>query len=174
MTLGLVHDTFKVEASRFHGREPDQHRYNIEPGALDSTAARFSWNPAATLALQISWARQISPEQLAPHEDDTRASVSAIYTMPLEGERFWSTTVAYGYRRSSGGPPLRAYLLESAVRPGELWTLFGRLERSPGRGAPLAADAPGPRKGRHDGRGCMRGFRGRDRCATAAGLLVIW
>ncbi len=128
LTLGLVHATFKFEASRFHGREPDQHRYDIEPGALDSTAARLSWNPVSTLALQISWARQISPEQLAPREDETRASISALYTVPLEGDRYWSTTGAYGYRRSSGGPPLRAYLLESAVKFSELWTLFGRLE----------------------------------------------
>lgn len=128
VTIGLIHDVFKLEASRFHGREPDQHRYNIEPGALDSTAARFSWNPASTLALQISWARQISPEQLTPHQDETRSSASAIYTVPLVSDRYWSTTAAYGYRYSSGGPPLRAYLLESAVKPGELWTLFGRLE----------------------------------------------
>ncbi|MBV9914568.1 MAG: hypothetical protein JOZ93_18460 [Sinobacteraceae bacterium] len=128
VTVGLVHDVFKLEASRFRGREPDQHRYDIEPGNLDSTAVRFSWNPAATLALQMSWARQISPEQLAPREDDTRAALSAIYTVPLEGDGYWSTTAAYGYRRSTGGPGLRAYLLESAVKPAELWTLFGRLE----------------------------------------------
>jgi hypothetical protein len=128
VTLGVVHDDFKLEASRFHGREPDQHRYDIEPGSLDSTAARLSWNPASTLALQVSWAWQISPEQLAPREDETRASVSAIYTVPLEGDRYWSTTMAYGYRRSSEGPGLGAYLLESALQPRELWTLFGRFE----------------------------------------------
>ncbi len=37
LTAGLVHGDWKVEASRFHGREPDEHRYDIETGALDST-----------------------------------------------------------------------------------------------------------------------------------------
>lgn len=129
VTAGYVHGDFKLEASRFHGREPDQYRYRIEPGALDSTAARFSWNPARTVSLQVSWARQISPEQLAPHEDETRASASAIYTAPLGADRYWSTTVAYGYRHGSGSPGLWAYLLESAVKPAERWTIFARFER---------------------------------------------
>ncbi len=92
VTVGYVHSIFKLEASRFDGREPDQYRYRIEPGPLDSTAARFSWNPAQTLSLQVSWARQISPEQLAPREDETRSSASAIYTEPLGANRYWSTS----------------------------------------------------------------------------------
>jgi hypothetical protein len=129
VTVGYVHSDFKLEASRFHGREPDQYRYRIEPGPLDSTAARLSWNPAHTLSLQVSWARQISPEQLAPREDETRASASAIYTEPLGDNRYWSTTAAYGYRHSSGGPCLWAYLIESSVKPTDLWTIFARFER---------------------------------------------
>ena len=39
LTAGFVHDNWKIEVSRFHGREPDQHRYDIETGALDSTTA---------------------------------------------------------------------------------------------------------------------------------------
>ena len=129
VTVGYVHSIFKLEASRFHGREPDQYRYRIEPGPLDSTAARFSWNPAQTLSLQVSWARQISPEQLAPREDETRSSASAIYTEPLGANRYWSTTAAYGYRHASSGPRLWAYLIESAVKPTDLWTIFARFER---------------------------------------------
>src|SRR6478672_4524478 len=45
VTAGLVHGGWKLEASRFNGREPDQHRWNIETGPLDSTAIRLSWNP---------------------------------------------------------------------------------------------------------------------------------
>jgi hypothetical protein len=33
-----------VEVSRFNGREPDQHRCNIETAPLDSTSVRLSWN----------------------------------------------------------------------------------------------------------------------------------
>jgi hypothetical protein len=146
VTAGYVHGDFKLEASRFHGREPDQYRYRIEPGALDSTAARLSWNPLHTLSMQVSWARQISPEQLAPHEDETRASASAIYTEPLGGNRYWSTTAAYGYRHgsSSGSPDLWAYLLESTVKPAALWTIFARFERETNNELVDLGGQPGP------------------------------
>ncbi len=45
ITAGLVVGGVKVEGSRFNGREPDERRYNIETGPLDSTALRLSWNP---------------------------------------------------------------------------------------------------------------------------------
>jgi hypothetical protein len=124
VTAGLVAGDVKLEASRFHGREPDQHRFDIETGPLDSTALRLSWNPSSELSLQASWAHFVSPEQLEPDEDQTRWSASALYTRPLGREAYWSTTLAWG-RRSR----LDAWVLESAVHRGA-WTLFGRAERT--------------------------------------------
>jgi hypothetical protein len=129
LTLGYVHEDWKLEVSRFHGREPDQNRYRIEPGPLDSTAARLSWNPLAALSLQASWAHQVSPEQLAPAENETRATASAMYTVRLPNGGAWASTAAYGYRRSTGRPGLAAELIESTFKPNETWTLFGRFER---------------------------------------------
>ena len=126
VTAGVIAGDVKLEASRFNGREPDAHRWNIETGALDSTAVRVSWNPASTLSLQASWGRFVAPEQLAPHENQTRWSASAIYTRLLSGG-WWSSTLAWG-RRSSDGRNLDAFALESAVRRGA-WTLFARAER---------------------------------------------
>jgi hypothetical protein len=57
VTAGMVIDRFKIELSRFNGREPDQHRWNIETGPLDSTAVRVSLNPTRTLAIQGSWGK---------------------------------------------------------------------------------------------------------------------
>ncbi|HET9467983.1 MAG TPA: hypothetical protein VFO48_06215, partial [Vicinamibacterales bacterium] len=45
VTVGLRHGQFTLEGSAFRGREPDEHRYNIETGALDSRAARLTWRP---------------------------------------------------------------------------------------------------------------------------------
>lgn len=129
MTAGYVHDAWKIEASRFHGREPDQFRYNIESGALDSTSARISWNPLREWSLQASWARQMSPEELEPAKNQDRMSASAIYTHALGAHRLWSTTFAWGKRRSTGDAALNAYTLESALKPADLWTVFVRAER---------------------------------------------
>ena len=87
-TAGLVIDRVKLEVSRFNGREPDQHRWNIETGPLDSTSIRLSWNPTRTLALQGSWGHFVDPEQLEPGIDQKRWSASAL----------WADEVAAGWK----------------------------------------------------------------------------
>lgn len=126
LTAGLVLGNVKLEGSRFNGREPDERRWNIETGPLDSTAFRISWNPTANLSLQASWARLIEPEQLEPGENSTRWSASAIYTRPIGTNGWWSTTLAWG-RRSGDHDQFDAVALESAVGLGA-WTLYGRAE----------------------------------------------
>jgi hypothetical protein len=129
VTVGVVHDHWKLEGSRFNGREPDQHRYDIETGALDSSALRASWNPAPRWALQASWARLHAPEQLAPDENQTRWSASALYTRALDAQRSVSVTAAWG-RRLSDGVGLDAWVLEAALNPAPAWTVFARAERT--------------------------------------------
>ena len=123
VTGGLVLGDVKLEASRFNGREPDQHRWDIESGPLASTSLRLSWNPNPNLALQASWAHLVGPEQLAPAEDSTRWSASAISTRRFGARGWWSTILAWGNRDGHG-----ALALESAAGLGP-WTLFGRAER---------------------------------------------
>jgi hypothetical protein len=125
LTAGLVHDNAKIELSRFNGREPDQHRWNIETGPLDSTSVRLSWNPTATLSLQGSWAHLEEPEQLEPGIDQKRWSASGIYTQPMKNG-FWSTSLAWG-RKTIEGDSFDAFALESSLNWRD-WTLFGRGE----------------------------------------------
>ncbi len=128
VTVGFVHDDWKIEASAYNGREPDQHRYDIETGPLDSTAVRLSWNPTSHLSFQTSWANELSPEQLEPGVDQRKVSASAIYTVPAGDQGWWSTTAAWG-RRSSEGIDLDAWMVESALKPNPDWTIFARAER---------------------------------------------
>lgn len=128
VTAGLIVGSVKIEASRFNGREPDERRYNIETGPLDSTALRLSWNPIPNLSLQASWAHLVSPEQLEPDENSTRWSASAIYTRPIGADGWWSTTLAWG-RRSGEDAQYDAFVLESAIGL-RAWTLFARAERT--------------------------------------------
>ncbi len=134
VTAGVVVGGVKLEASRFRGREPDQHRYDIEKPNLDSTTARVSWNPNRELALQGSWAHQVSPEQLDPAKNEDRWSASGIFTRAIGRDGgFWSTTFAWG-RRIDKKPgedsrTLDAFVLESAVHSDARWTVFARAER---------------------------------------------
>jgi hypothetical protein len=143
VTAGYVHDDWKVEVSRFKGREPDQRRFDIESPELDSTAARLSWNPTRNLALQASWADAKSVEQLAPDENQTKWSASAIYTVPFGDRGWWSSTLAWG-RRSSSHVDLDAWVLESAVKLNDAWTVFSRGEWTQNNELVELGDHPGP------------------------------
>jgi hypothetical protein len=129
VTGGWVHKNWKVEASAFKGREPDQRRYDIETPKLDSQAVRVSYNPTANWSLQASWAHLNSPEALDPETNEDRWSVSAIYTTPVGKDGWWSTTGAFGSKRlSDSGRTLNAWLVESAYKPNDPWTVFARAE----------------------------------------------
>ena len=127
VTGGFVHGDWKIESSGFKGREPDESRTDIEPPKFDSAAVRLSWNPTPELALQASWAHLTSPEQLEPADNQKRWSASMIYTHRLE-DGWWSTTLAWGRKEVTGGSPLNAWTVESAIKPVEPWTVFARVE----------------------------------------------
>jgi hypothetical protein len=126
VTAGLVVGRAKLELSRFNGREPDQHRWNIETGPLDSTAIRLSWNPTASLALQGSWAHLIDPEQLEPGVDQKRLSASALYSREVAPGWKLAGTLAWG-RKTVEHHNDDAWLAEASLKH-QPWTLFGRGE----------------------------------------------
>lgn len=132
ITAGVIHGNWKLEGSRFKGREPDQYRYDIETPRLDSTAVRLSWNPTAQIALQASWAYLKSPEQLEPATNQTRFSASALFGVPLANGGTWSSTLAWGRRQAhepgENRPALDAWVAETSVRFAAPWTVFARGE----------------------------------------------
>ena len=125
LTAGFIHDDAKIELSRFNGREPDQHRWNIETGPLDSTSVRVSWNPTRVIALQGSWGHFEDSEQLEPGVDQKRWSASAAYTEPMKSG-WWSASIAWG-RKTVEGESYDAYVLESSLNWKD-WTIFARGE----------------------------------------------
>jgi uncharacterized cupredoxin-like copper-binding protein len=128
-TLGYVFGDFKLEGSVFRGREPDQSRYNIETGRLDSASMRLSYNPSKNWALQVSRGHIKSPEQLHADENVNRTTASAIYHRDF-GAAKWQTTVAWGRNAPSRGQATRALLLESAIQVSKTHTFFARAERA--------------------------------------------
>jgi hypothetical protein len=129
VTAGVVLDNFKLEASTFRGREPDQYRYDIEPPKLDSYSARASWNPTKELSMQVSYGHIVSPEQLAPVVDENRITASVAYTRQFGDGNLWATTLAWGRKYNLPGNVLDGYLAESELIFKNGITLFGRAER---------------------------------------------
>jgi hypothetical protein len=125
-TAGLVYGPFKLEASSFTGREPDQNRYGFNDPKFDSWSVRGAWNPTVNLSLQVSHGHLASPEQLTPGVNQDRTTASATYNLPLGGGD-WQTTLAWGRDANSPGGASNAFLLETAVSKGR-HTVFGRAE----------------------------------------------
>jgi hypothetical protein len=129
LTLGYVHGNAKIEGSAFRGREPDENRYDIETGKLDSASLRFSYNPTRDWALQVSRGHIKSPEELHPDADVDRTTASAIYHRSFASAST-QTTLAWGRNAPSHGEATNAFLLESAIRLSRAHTFFARAERS--------------------------------------------
>jgi hypothetical protein len=131
VTAGMVFDRVKLEVSRFNAREPDQHRWDIETGPLDSTALRVSWNPTAELALQGSWGHFEDPEQLEPGVDQKRWSASALYARQIAPGWKLAGTLAWG-RKTVEHHKDDAYVVEASLKHSD-WTLFARGEMTENR-----------------------------------------
>ncbi len=127
VTAGLVHDGWKVEVSRFTGREPDQFRFNFDKARFDSTAVRLSYNPDAHWSLQLSSGWLKSPEQLDPDVNEQRLTASATWFDTFD----WGSvaaTLAFGRKQLSSGISENAGLAEMEYKPAPPWTLFARAE----------------------------------------------
>ena len=131
-TVGLTYKIARVEASAFHGREPDEFRWNIDTGAIDSWSARLTVNPAANWSGQYSITRLKSPEQLFPAEDTLRMTASVTYNRPFSNGN-WATLLLWGRNRDiPDGQVFNAYLAESTVRFAKhnyAWTRIENVDR---------------------------------------------
>ena len=133
VTLGITQRNFSVEASGFHGREPDEFRWNINSGKIDSWSARVTANPGQNWSVQYSIAQMHSPESLAPDEDVRRMTASVQYNRPLRKGN-WASMLLWGRNEDiEGGNVGNSYLLESTVRFLErnyAWTRIENVDRT--------------------------------------------
>ena len=133
VTLGLTYDIVRVEASGFHGREPNENRWNIDQGNIDSWSTRLTVAPGKNWSGQFSYGRIKSPEALSPGEDQERTTASVMYNRPF-GKGNWASTILWGRTRSLPDEAVfNSYLLESTVRfrtRNYAWTRIENVERS--------------------------------------------
>jgi len=131
VTAGASQGAWKLEGSRFNGREPDERRWNIETRRFDSWSARLSWNPTAQWSTQASYAYLRSPEALEPESNMRRLTASASVLTRLAGN-VWATTLAASRndRRGPAGRELSpAVLVESTLVVADRHSVFGRFEQ---------------------------------------------
>ena len=138
VTVAVHNQRWKVEASTFNGREPDERRVDVDLGTFDSVAGRVSFLPTERLVFQVSAARMRDAGTEFPFPSQPpvgRATASAVYHVPLRANGIWATTLAYGANhareRVAGGmldATSHAALLESSVTLMSRHTVFARAE----------------------------------------------
>ena len=134
VTLAWQRGAWTFELSAFNGREPDQHRWNIETGRLDSTSARVTWSPSPEWSVQAS-AGDIrepdDPQLVGPTLQVHRYTASVMHESRVLGLP-WATTLAWGRndaRTAHTRNRLPAWLLESTLEPRDGDALFVRAEQ---------------------------------------------
>jgi hypothetical protein len=124
VTAAIDHGPFVVEASIFNGREPDQHRWNIEFGRLDSASARLWYKPSAAWELQVSTGHLREPEEVEPGNIQ-RTTASASWTTQSSAG---STAFTFGYGVNQTDHGTRHALFAEGTRRRGAIAGFGRLE----------------------------------------------
>jgi hypothetical protein len=144
VTLGATYGIGRIEASGFHGREPDEHRWNFEQGKIDSWATRFTLQPGQDWSGQFSYARIASPEALFPHENQERMTASLMYNRNVAHGN-WANSAVWGRTRSlEDSAKENSYLFESTLQFKDRNYMSLRLENAGRSNELLVGEHPLP------------------------------
>jgi Cu/Ag efflux protein CusF len=84
LTIGAQNGPYGLALSGFHGQEPDEERWDIDTGEIDSWAVRFTYDLSPNITTQISTGHLKHPEALEETDiQRTTASISYSDTTPL-------------------------------------------------------------------------------------------
>ena len=123
VTAGFANPLFRIEASVFRGREPDEERWDIETPSLDSWSVRATITPDTHWTAQVSHGRLREPEATHPGVDEARTTASIHYA----DSRF-TAMLAFSSKDRLPGPALNAWIAEANWNLAGPHNLFGRVE----------------------------------------------
>ena len=131
---------FKLEGSKFTGRDPNENRYNFDKLRFDSESARLSYNPDADNAFQVSQGFIYSPDGTDVNQHRTTASW--LYNKSVGLDANFSASLIFGQNvETQGYGKTNAYLAEADYQR-DANTFFARIENAQKTGKDLAlADA---------------------------------
>ena len=125
LTLGLASSTVTLEGSAFHGAEPDENRWNIQAGAIDSYSGRLTVTPLTGWTVQVSAGHLTNPSAAEPGDVTRITGMLAYQTALPRGELAVSLITG---RNEEDGDVEWGTLLEWNWIFADLNTIYGRLE----------------------------------------------
>jgi len=126
ITLGAGYGRFTLEGSAFHGQEPDEGRWDLDPGALDSWSGRLKVRLGGGWSGQVSYGKLHEPEALNPG-DVKRTTASLHYGE--KGDRPLAVSFVWGRNQESHGD-FNGYLLEGAWQATLVDHFYARAEQA--------------------------------------------
>jgi hypothetical protein len=117
-----------VDGSLFHGAEPDENRWDLDQGALDSYAGRITVNPGAGLSFQVSACRREEPEAIEAG-NQTRQTASVAWEKPLGPGGSIAVLAASGRNLLPGDQEEWGNIAEATAHFRERHFVYGRIEQ---------------------------------------------
>jgi hypothetical protein len=117
-TVGIQYKKIRLEASGFYGTEPNENRWNIDWGPMNSYSGRISFFPTRNWAAQFSMGHLTRPEALE-ERNVNRMTASVAYSRGA-----WSTSFIWGRNHADSN----AYLIETVYGFAKKNYLTGRAE----------------------------------------------
>src|SRR5262245_48926434 len=124
-TASVERGAWTLQGSVFNGREPDEHRWDLDFGRMDSVSGRLWFRPTPEWAIQVSTGRLVSPEALEPGNIQ-RTTVTASWTRSSNAG-LTAVTAGYGRNALTIDLPRNGAFVEGArhVAP---YSIYGRIE----------------------------------------------
>lgn len=126
ITVGAQRGMFGASFSGFHGREPDEQRWDIDTGKIDSWAARVTFDPTPNWTAQLSTGHLERPEALEPGNVQ-RTTMSVAYSNATSIGQF-DTSLIFGHNRKSQGHSTSSWLAEGVLQFAGRNYVTGRAE----------------------------------------------
>ena len=133
-TFGVVHGPLQIEASTFHGGEPDENRWNIDGGKPDSFSSRLSFGLNKNVLGQFSIGRINNREPLEPGVDTLRTTATIYHNKRFSRGQVASSLI-WGRNNDFHGGEHRifnSYTFESTVgfmNDNWAWTRIENVDR---------------------------------------------
>ena len=144
ITLGVVSGPLQLEASTFHGREPNENRWNIDGGEPDSFSSRLTVAPASNFTGQFSIGRINNREALEPDLDTLRTTASIHHNLQFSSGHA-ASSIVWGRNKDMdhGGKRIfNSYTMESTVNFLKRNWVWSRIENVDRDRSLLAGESP--------------------------------
>jgi hypothetical protein len=134
ITVGVIGGPVQLEASTFHGAEPNENRWNIDGGKPDSFSSRLTVGMGNKLSGQFSIGRINNREALEPDLDTLRTTASLHHNVRFSSGHVASSLI-WGRNKDLHGHDTRifnGYTAESTInflKRNWVWTRIENVDR---------------------------------------------